>query len=332
MNKNIYLKKRNYWESDHDLNKLLPNVETFPLKGGIDRYGFSHILSKICGLNKPRRTFAEWIHGWHWHDVPSPEILGVHLLNHSVPIIVTNKKEYIALKESGFKNVIVGGLPSAYINQQHFSKNKDALLAIPPHTGEDIYFNNSQDEYMDYLESLKNKFDGIYISIFYLDLDGPLHKAAKKRGLNIIQGARPDDSNSLLRMRAIFDAFSFVTSNYMGSHFIYSQFANCKFSFSGPMHCDGEESWLGQGNTKNYSLDEVIKMVNVRSEKYLRSRFNKYFVEDPRHGHCDSSLAKKEIGLDNVLNKNKILEAVGWSLYGKFRGYSRGILNRVKNF
>ena len=73
-------------------------------------------------------------------------------------------------------------------------------------------------------------------------------------------------------------------------------------------------------------------MVEVRSEKYLRSRFNQYFVEDPHHGHCDISLAKKEIGLESILNKNQILDAVGWSLYGKFRGYSRGILNRLNNF
>ena len=320
--------KKNNWNCVDDLNKLLPEVNVFPYKGSIDRYGFSHILSNICGFKKPKRAFAEWVHGWHWHDLPSPEILGVHLLSRSVPIIVANNKEFEALKSAGYKNIIIGGLPSAYIKKQHSSKNENALLAIPPHTGEDILFNNSQNEYLDYLESLKNDFNGIYVSIFYLDWEGPLHKAVQKRGLNVIQGARPDDANSLIRMRCLFDAFNYVTSNYMGSHFIYAQFANCKFSLSGPKHHDDEETWLGDGNIKQYSLNEVQKMVEVRSEKYLRSRFSKYFVNHPKNGICDIDLASSEIGLDVLLSKNEILEAIGWNLRGQLRGYFRGALNR----
>ena len=83
-------------------------------------------------------------------------------------------------------------------------------------------------------------------------------------------------------MRSLFDAFNYVTSNYMGSHFIYAQFTNCKFSLSGPKHHD-KESFLGGGNIKRYSLNEVQKMVEVRSEKYLFSRFNKYFVDHPKN-------------------------------------------------
>ena len=69
----------------------------------------------------------------------------------------------------------------------------------------------------------------------------------------------------------------------MGSHFIYAQFANCKFSLSGPNTMIKKKSFLGGGNIKRYSLNEVQKMVEVRSEKYLFSRFNKYFVDHPKN-------------------------------------------------
>tara|TARA_B100001093_G_scaffold505879_1_gene563907 strand:- start:4194 stop:5216 length:1023 start_codon:yes stop_codon:yes gene_type:complete len=330
MQHNNQYTQKNKWSCLEELMSLLPEVNVFSYKGSIDRFGFSYILAKICGFEKPRRTFAEWVHGWHWHDLPTSEILGLHLLNRSVPVVVANKKEYEALKNEDFSKVIIGGLPAAYVKQQHSYRNENALLSIPPHTGEHIKFENSQTSYLDYLESIKRNFDGIYVCIFYLDWDGPLHKGAKERGLHVIQGARPDDANSLIRMRSIFDAFNYVTSNFIGSHFVYAQFSNCKFSLSGPKYHDNEQVWLQQNNKKKYSLSEIQKMVEIRSEQYLKENFNSYLLDDPRKGICDMSTAISEIGFYDTLNKNEILDAVGWSFNSKIRGYIRGGLNKTK--
>lgn len=326
------LNKKNIWNSSEDLMRLLPNQNIFSLKGSIDRYGFCFILSDICGLKKPKRTFAEWVHAWHWHENLTAELMGLHLLNHTVPTIVTNKKEYDGLKKEGFQKVIIGGLPIAYVKQQHNYRNEQALLAMPPHTNDVTEFNNSQDQYLDYLETLKGDFDGIYVCIVYSDWEGPLHKAAKKRGLNVIQGTRPDDANSLIRMRAIFDAFNYVTSNCIGSHFVYAQFAKCKFSFSGPVYSFDEEAIVGRNKIKKYSQTYVNQLIENRSEKYLRSRFGNYFVDKPQYGICNSSFARSEVGYDNILNKSQILDAVGWSIKGKLIGYIRGGLNKTNNF
>ena len=320
----------NGWQGPEELENLIPDVRPVPASGSIDRYGFAHILAKICGLRKPRRLFSEWTHGWIWDDQPTAETLAVGKLRRSVPVVVRNKLEYDALKAAEFKKVFIGGLPFCYVDNQHRFRNENALLAIPPHSAEIERMNSHQEEYLDYLEAKKADFDGVYVSIFYLDWDGPLHKAAEKRGLNVVLGARPDDANSLIRTRSLLDAFSLVTSNVMGSHFVYSLSAGCRFSFSGPLYSYSEEVFLGNGNPNNHSLSRVERLIQIQSEQYLRSRFGQFFCDDPREGKSDIALGQSEIGSGNMLNKNKIREVVGWTASGQMRGYIQGGIGRAQ--
>lgn len=320
------------WKCAHELKHLIPPVRAFSVNGSIDRYGFTHILAALCGMSKPKRPFSEWIHGWIWDERPTPESLAVNNLRRSVPIIVRNNNECRSLFNAGFRKVVVGGLPFCYLEKQHDIQNEHALLAFPPHSAEVEHLNNSQTDYMDYLESLKKDFDGIYISVFFLDWGGALHKAAEARGLNVILGARPDDANSLIRTRSLLDAFSIVTSNTMGSHFVYALYAGCKFSFSGPMYQYDKEIFIGNGNLNNHSLVKVERLMEIQSELYLRSRFGHFFVDHPSDGSCDLHLGRLETGANNVLNENQIREAVGWTVAGQMRGYLRGTTNRVQRF
>ena len=318
------------WECEQELERIIPSVQPFSVSGSIDRYGFTHVLAALCGLKNPKRPFAEWIHGWIWDEQPTAESLAVDKLNRTVPVVVRNNLEYECLKSAGFREIHIGGLPFCYVGKQHNSKNKHALLAIPPHSAEVERLNSSQIEYMNFLETLKSDFDGVYVSIFYLDWGGALHQAARARGLNIILGARPDDANSLIRTRSLFDAFDFVTSNIMGSHFVYALHANCKFSFSGPIYQYDEQTFLGNGNPNNHSLAKVERFLNIQSERYLRSRFDLFFTDHPSSGSCNMELGRSEIGVDNVLNKEQIREVVGWTIPGQMHGYLRGGLNRAQ--
>lgn len=318
------------WQRPGDLKKLIPPVRPVNVKGSIDRYGFTYLLADICGLKRPRRTFAEWIHGWVWDDQPTEETLAVGSLHRSVPVVVRNNLEYEALNAAGFKKVFIGGLPFCYLGKQHLVRNDHALLAIPPHSAELERLNDSQIEYFDYLEAIKSDFDGVYVSVFHLDWGGALHRAAERRGLNVILGARPDDANSLIRTRSLLDAFSFVTSNTMGSHFVYALYAGCRFSFSGPLYSYSEEVFLGNGNPNNHSLSRVERLMEVQSENYLRSRFDRFFLDHPRDGRSEIALGWSEIGHSNILNRNRIKEVVGWTISGQMRGYLCGSINRAQ--
>jgi hypothetical protein len=308
----------------------LPPQKKIRLTSGIDRYGFSSILAAKIGLPFVPRSFANWVHGWIWYGAVTPELLLLKGHPHDVSAIVRNEDEQRVLTEAGFKNVHIGGLPYAYVPKQHRPRYDDRLLAIPTHSAESEKLTTDQKHYLDYLESLVPDYEGIYLSIYYLDLNGPMHKAAENRRLKTILGARPDDANSLLRTRAMFDSFKFVTSNTMGSHVLYSLFSDCFFSFCGPIYSYDESIFLSNGNPLGHSPTFVSKQLEMYSESYLRNNFGRYFKQHPRLGCPDKKYAEKEIGSSNILCSSSLREAVGWTVSKQTAGYSSGFLRRVR--
>lgn len=319
---------KNCWETSNDLATLLPKVILSKSKGSITRYGFSQLLARRCKIKIPFRPFGEWIHGWTWDEDPTSEIFGFSDFRRNIPIVVGNKTEHQVMKNEGFSNVHIGGLPFAYVEKQHVSRNPNALLAFPPHSSENHHFENQvnhQYEYLDYLESLRNNFDGIYVSIFGHDWGGDLHQAAKKRELNTVLGAHPNDLNSLYRTRSLLDAFSFVTSNTMGSHFIYALSAGCHFSFSGPKYGYSEEFFMG-GNTKK---TVVQRGMVIHSEEYLRPRFGNFYLDHPSMGLKSLDFGISEVGFGSMLSPDSIRNILGFSVFGQLRGVSRSAKNRT---
>lgn len=321
--------KANHWVTPKELVALLPTTVAFKSKGSIDRYGFARLLAQQCNPKLPFRPFGEWVHGWMWDEQPSAESLALSKINRNVPIVLRNKTELQALKYDGFSNVHIGGLPFAYVGKQHRSRNPHALLAFPPHSSEAERVDDQQSEYLDYLISLQEDFDGIYISIFGLDWGGALHQAAERRGLKVVFGALPDDANSLRRTRSLLDAFSFVTSNTMGSHFVYASSVGCQFSFCGPQYRYSAEVLMGSGNPRNHTQKKVDRLVEIQSKTYLHSRFGKFYVDHPSMGIEDSAFGQTEIGLEDMLSIEQIRNILGFSLYGQFRGHTRGVKNRI---
>ncbi len=296
----------------------------------MDRYGLSHVLARYCGLHAPRRSFANWVHGWIWDEELTAEVLSCARLPREVSIVVRDERERDALNREGFLNVVVGGLPFAYVQPQHSSRHADALLAIPPHSAEVERLTRGQGEYMDYLESLKGAFDGVYVSIFHLDWDGPMHRAAVDRGLHIVQGARPDDANSLVRVRALFEAFDFVTTNTIGSHFVYALYAGSRFSFCGPLFIYDEEILLGNGNAHGHSRGYIDRLIEIQSEDYLRRRYGRFFAAEPRSGVVDRVFGSDEVGTAAMLPPSDVMDALGWTPWGQAIGYAKGALRRLR--
>jgi hypothetical protein len=170
---------------------------------------------------------------------------------------------------------------------------------------------------------MKQDFESIYVSVHYLDMNGPLHKDALGRGLHVVQGARPDDANSLLRTRRMLDSFTHVTSNVMGSHMLYALFAGCKFSFCGPMYSYDESIFRTAGY---HSIDQLVKLF---SEFYIREKFSKYFVNHPRMGLVDKSFAADSIGEKFIMSPREIEDALSWTVSGQIIGYATGARRRL---
>lgn len=318
------------WQTSEELNALLPSSKAFRLRGSIDRFGFLHLLAERCGMRSPRRSFAEWVHGWIWDECPTVESLAMQKLPRDVAVVVRDEVERDVLLEAGFLNVHIGGLPFAYVPPQHRSRNTVSLLAVPPHSAEAERVSSGQREYLDYLESLKDDFEGIYVCIFHLDLEGSMHRAVLERGMQVVQGARPDDASSLKRVRALFEAFEHVTSNCMGSHFVYALHSGARFSFSGPMFVYDEEVMMSGGNPHGHSKERVRRLLEIQSPEYLGSRFGDFFVDHPQRGTVDAHLGATEIGARHVLPPDNIRNILGWTVRGHLTGYTRGVFRRLR--
>ena len=143
------------------------------------------------------------------------------------------------------------------------------------------------------------------------------------RGLHVVQGARPDDANSLLRIRSMLDSFTHVTSNVIGSHMLYALFAGCKFSFCGPIYSYDESILRAAGF---HSLDQLV---NLLSESYIREKFSQYFVNHPRMGLVDESFAADSIGEKYIMSPQEIEDALGWTVGGQIKGYATGLRRRL---
>jgi hypothetical protein len=307
-------------------NEFLANLPPFmPIKkmAGVDRYGFSSLLARRCGRRNVPRSFANWIHGWVWSEEPTPELLASANLPRDLTIIVCKATEQLALKSAGFTDIRLGGLPFAYVQPQHTARQATSLLAFPPHSSEAGRVTLDQGAYFDYLESIKHDFESLYVSLHYLDMNGPLQKAALARGLKVVQGARPDDANSLLRTRSTLDSFTYVTSNVMGSHMLYALFAGCKFSFCGPIYTYDESIFRIAGYQ---SIDQLVKLF---SDSYLRGKFNKFFVNHPRLGVADKYFAADSIGERFIMHPQDIEDALGWTFAGQIKGYAAGASRRL---
>ena len=153
------LSTRESWNSLPELQSLLPPLRLAKSSGSIDRYGFMDLLAARCGMRAPRRAFAEWVHGWIWDANPIAEDFGFSKLPRDLSLIVRNEQEKVSLVGDGFTRVVVGGLPFAYVEQQHARRNTHSLLAFPPHSAEAEKVSSGQEQYMDFLESIKRHGD-----------------------------------------------------------------------------------------------------------------------------------------------------------------------------
>ena len=313
----------------------LPIFGRINLVCGVDRYGFSRLLADQLGAIWTKRSFANWQHGWIWWGACSSEDLRMaDGLKVQSNFIVSKHTESEILRSEGFKNVWVGGLPFAYTSPSNRVKAKGSLLAMPPHSSEQSVKSNSNNfmksltGYLDYLESFKQNFSSIWVSIYYLDVSPAVIDEIHRRGLFFIEGARPNDANSLRRVRAILDTFEFVTTNCMGSHVIYALFCGCKVSVVGPEY-KFDESHFFLNNPTGYSKKYINDFIYYSSKEYLSEHFSFLLTDNPKEGYKSEEYARGEIGYYNLLSKSDIMDALQWSWMGQFKGYSAGGIRRI---
>lgn len=303
----------------------LPERNIIRLRNEVDRYGFSYLIANKVGLHRPPRAFSTWMHGWYFWQ---PEILhdvGYDKLLPDTPVVVSTDNLKAFMERHGFTNVTAGGLPFAYTDELPVTRIKDSLIAFIPHSiiGINKYILN--EDVLDYMYSIKNDFEHVYLCIYAQDIGRKeLIDGITKRGLRYIAGAQPDDANSLLRMRTIFQSFEYVLSFGMGSHLLYASYCGCKTSISGPypdiMFCD-----------QAHNNPSVMERVKVCHEKEMNiAKYPWFFVNHPREAVSKQQWARSEIGPITLLDNDDIIRVLGWNKIGYMKGILRAIRRRAK--
>lgn len=310
------------------MDLILGNEFTFKPISNLDRYGFSYILAHKVGLKKPRRPFCVWVHGWSWWDeiLESEDIVGPRAIPRGTSIIVASASQKIALDRSGYNKTTIGGLPFAYIDPQNIDRNQHAMLAFIAHSAEAEKFDVIDRVYLDYLESVKNNFDSIYVSVFALDHSDNLSKEICRRGLKLLRGANPADKMSLIRTRRMLEYFKYVSTNTMGSHVAYALSVACCVSVFSPLHKYDSSALLGtvHGFDKRYAE----RMEYIYSEIYAKNKFPSLFNDNPLLGYSDEALGLTMIGAAYRLNVNNIIDVLGWRMPDQLNGYMNGAIRR----
>jgi hypothetical protein len=297
------------------------------LRNSCDRYGFAYLMSKRLLLHRVPRAFSNWLHGWIWWSNPSSRDLMFDPNLARKKHVVACEDQAKSLTEEGFSDVVVGGLPFAYTDESNVLRQRDTLLAMPPHSAEYEKISKPLNVYFDYLESQRKNFQNIVVCLHYIDYSEGMCNQIRRRGLVPFRGARPDVSGSLQRMRALFETFEYVTSNTMGSHIAYALFCGCRVSLSGPMYRYDENDFGGAGGKNRDILERLMFFL---SEEYLKSNFGYLLIDDVRLGFLGPSKGHNLIGANNILSDFGISRALGWDIKSQTLGYLNAGLGRFR--
>ncbi|MBT4764407.1 hypothetical protein HOO14_05380 [bacterium] len=309
----------------------LPNYKPVSVRNEVDRYGFSTLLANTLSLNHAPRSFCNWLHGWVWWDPEIADELGCSNLPFNVPIVVSKHSEQLLLNSLGYKNVHSGGLPFLYTEFSGVNRKKNSLLAFIPHSSESVSVSNVYDEnYLNYLESIKKSFSEVCVCVHWFDSSNKvLLENMNSRGLSYVFGARVDDGNSLLRMRMLLDYFDFITTPIFGSHILYAAYAGCKVSMCGPL-LEYKSSDFKQ--EEGISLKHIEKLIKSGSVEWLKVKFPFIFVDHPTDASTNLAWAKAEIGSENKLSSKELINILGWSVEGQIKGYISGLSRRIVRY
>jgi len=306
----------------------------------VDRYGFSHLISKSVSRQHTLKCFANWMHGWIWW---SPTDTEDFLFDNDPPNIIriVTKQSFADFLSSNLScRVVAAGLPYAYHLYEAFGANSihsripNSVLFVPNHSSESNNVSHNFIQYLDYIDSLKSSFDHVSVLIHFLDYSD-LAPLVKSRGLLPLVGAAPRCPNSFSRVKALFDSHTYVSTNIIGSHVLYALASDCLVSICGPLDQRSVEPHLADVMRGQYSIGYVERFIYYTSPEYLSSTWLSQFLVDspfyaPSISESIRAKIRQELGHPCLHPVDSLPQLIGWTLKGQLSGYSRGFYRRVK--
>jgi hypothetical protein len=284
------------------------------------QYGAFDFLSKYAGLGKLSDHRAGiWQHGW-FHEIEnlSPEWLvggdgkSVGKFTKGYKLWVFRKDQEAFLKKSGVEHVKAIGAPIIYVELTNVKRLDDSLLVMPPHLTVESKNNHNDNNYIEYIKSIKNNFEFVLACIGNTDFErGHWVKGFKNIGIDSIAGADIRDRNSLLRMAWLLRKFEYVTMLEKGSQLPYAAYFGAKASISGPVGRKDYKKFF-EGHTFFRNFPQGIEILEYLNQTEIQKKMVGEFMVEPQLAVKREEWGKYQLGVSSRLKPTNVAGEMQW--------------------
>jgi FkbM family methyltransferase len=312
-------------------NLELPDRILAPFKECWSQYGAAAVAARYCQLGYvPELLFGGWVHGW----CPDFSLVDPRFAADSSGNVSQGQPSWVGkrsceryLLEHGFPAKAIG-LPIAYLPPKSYQRIPRSLLVMPIHSYSFNTTNKNAEEYAEAIDRTRGDFEHVAVCISPRCLRlGTWGDAFQRRGYEIIEGADPEDANSLERVRALMSQFEFVTTNGFGSHIAYGCAFGAKVSIYGPFCTLTREDY----ETVHFYIEHpglVDKALPLTSEETLRQHLGEFFVH-PGEAVERVDWGRREIGCDNVVSPREMKQLFHWEEWRRVARVGRSALKKM---
>lgn len=318
-----------------DIEGRLPPIAPCHLNSLASAYGADWLTAAYCGFRRPPTPPPGiWQHGWlpATGNFDPAAVIGGYNDYRSVKetelfwVARQDQEEYLV--SHGYRKTKAIGLPIVYLPAKSIDRIPGTLLVMPVHSLE--YTNHSWnfDEYVDAISQIRDRFSNVVVCVhpscwkrgYWVD-------AFRKQGIHVVQGARGDDRNGLLRLQVLLGSFEFMTTNGFGSHIAYAAYLGAKVSIYGPYAELGKNDY---SNTELYQeCPHILEpMLELTSETALRQNYPFFFC-DPERASEKQAWGAKEVGLPSRATPTELRSLFGWTLAGRTKHKTSSRLTRL---
>lgn len=298
------------------LTARLPPVQPIQRRSEADYYGASDLIGTALGLAAPPRSVASWKHGVSYErSMNAPELLLTEG-NRATRHLVANEWQAARLRKAGYLRVHAVGAPFLYVDPGAPARLPRSLLVMPAHHVLNATHAFDEQGYMDGLRAIRGRFDLVVACVSAACLrSGSWTRALDRAGIPWIVGADSSDRNALRRMKQMFSAFEFVTTNALGSHVAYAAYSGCRVSIWGPYAQVRLEDYRDVPWYQKH-WGRASELVDCYSESHVR-RSHPGLFRDPWEAEGLGAWAEAFLGHEHKQEPAELARLLGWTAIGQ---------------
>lgn len=288
-----------------------------PFNSASLQYGAGKVAGQYAGISAvPTRINGCWVHGW------TPDFFlcagPAFAIGDEVPSggeycwVGTRRLE--AYLRSFKIHAAAIGLPISYTSQTKLDRNPGSLLVMPSHSLDYTSHSWKFRDYAQQIYKIRSDFSSVVVCLHSSCIRNRYWlQEFSDLGIPVIEGANPNDLNSLERTRALLEQFEFVTTNGFGSHLAYASAFGAKVSIYGD-YCEYSASDYKECGfyQENPGLADVI--IPLFARKSLLENLPEFFSH-PLEAKQRLDWGLEQIGWNNRISPAEMRRCFGWDWY-----------------